>query len=127
MGAGSWPAPLVIGKEAMYETIELKDGSILVPSCLSDVLDEIEEQMGTDIRQYLELFLEEGVHPPLTTDEKLEAIYETINAQLSLLAAELEEAKASPTRVQEYIEKIRTLLRKNQRRKSECYFTSTKN
>ena len=109
------PAPLVIKKKNMYETIELKDGSILIPSCLSDALDEIEEQMGTDIRQYLELYLEGDAPPALTSDEKMDVILETIEAQLALLEAELEEAKATPKRVQGCIEKIRTLIRRSQK------------
>ena len=96
----------------MYENIELKDSSFLVPSCLSDVLDEIEERLGTDIRQYLELFLEEDTPPALTPSEHIHAILETIEVQLALLEAELEEAKATPARVQEYIEKITALINK---------------
>ena len=42
----------------MAYVLELTDGSLLIPMSLFDVLDVVEESVGTDVRQYLEEWLE---------------------------------------------------------------------
>ena len=50
-------------------TLELKDGSIIVPRSIFDVFDVVEEYMGTDIREYLETWFEEP-GGPVEADEQ---------------------------------------------------------
>ena len=44
----------------MADVLELKDGSLITPVNVFDVLDVVEEHMGTDIRQYLEAYFADG-------------------------------------------------------------------
>lgn len=58
-------------------TLELKDGSFIVPQTIFDVLDIIEEELGTDVRQYLEGYFVEG-EEPVDKDEHIQAVLETL-------------------------------------------------
>lgn len=44
----------------MAEILGMKDGSFIVPADVFDVLDAVEEYMGVDVRQYLELHFMDG-------------------------------------------------------------------
>ena len=47
----------------MPNVLEIKGGDLLTPMGLYDVMDAVEDYMGTDIRQYLEEYIE-GVDMP---------------------------------------------------------------
>lgn len=55
----------------MPHVLEIKGGELLTPLNVFDVMDAVEEYMGTDIRQYLEEYLEEaeGEAEEITDDE----------------------------------------------------------
>ena len=42
----------------MPHVLEIKGGELLTPFNVFDVMDAVEDYMGTDIRQYLEEYLE---------------------------------------------------------------------
>ena len=70
----------------MAQVLELKDGSLITPFGLFDMLDAVQEYMGTDARDYLESWFEEEPREPLG-DEALRDHYitvlEIIDTQLS--------------------------------------------
>ena len=55
--------------------IELKDGSLITPMGVFDVLDVVEEYLGTDLRQYLEDWFEND-REELTEDERFDELRE---------------------------------------------------
>ena len=64
--------------------LQLSDGELLTPFGLMDVLDVVEEQMGTDIRQYIEDSFEEGI------EEVEDEIEERVNEHSRLVLENLE-------------------------------------
>ncbi|MBR2258233.1 MAG: hypothetical protein IJ899_13060 [Blautia sp.] len=56
----------------MADVLELKDGSLITPVNVFDVLDVVEEHMGTDIRQYLEAYFADGKIVTLSEGDSLE-------------------------------------------------------
>lgn len=59
-------------EEKMAQTLELKDGDLITPRSLFDVMEVVEEYMGCDVRQYLEGFLDGTEQPEMLeeTEEK---------------------------------------------------------
>ena len=55
----------------MPHVLEIKGGELLTPINVFDVMDAVEDYMGTDIRQYLEEYLEgvESDAEEITDDE----------------------------------------------------------
>ena len=55
----------------MPHVLEIKGGELLTPFNVFDVMDAVEDYMGTDIRQYLEEYLEgvESDAEEITDDE----------------------------------------------------------
>lgn len=55
----------------MPHVLEIKGGELLTPCNVFDVMDAVEDYMGTDIRQYLEEYLEdvESGAEEITDDE----------------------------------------------------------
>ena len=55
----------------MPQVLEIKGGELLTPINVFDVMDAVEDYMGTDIRQYLEEYLEgvESDAEEITDDE----------------------------------------------------------
>ena len=55
----------------MPHVLEIKGGELLTPINVFDVMDAVEDYMGTDIRQYLEEYLEdvESDSEEITDDE----------------------------------------------------------
>ncbi len=72
--------------------LELLDGNVITPLGVFDVLDAVEEYMGTDTRQYLEdCFREENPWEDLPDSEKVESLLEHFGSVLDsidCLAAE---------------------------------------
>lgn len=84
-------------------TLELKDGSIIVPRSIFDVFDVVEEYMGTDIREYLETWFEEP-GGPVEADEHYVEVLETIGLELETIGRRKKtEQKATLERVQNLI------------------------
>ncbi len=58
-------------------TLELLDGRIIAPLNVFDVLDAVEEYMGTDVRQFLEEYFTDGdPWESLPDDEKTKRLQE---------------------------------------------------
>lgn len=56
----------------MPHVLEIKGGELLTPINIFQVMDAVEEYMGTDVRQYLEEYLEDQVwEPEEITDEEI--------------------------------------------------------
>ena len=57
--------------------LQLNDGNMIAPLSVFDVLDTVEEYLGTDVRQYLEdYFSDENPWMDLSEGEKLDALLE---------------------------------------------------
>ena len=57
--------------------LQLNDGNLIAPLSVFDVLDTVEEYLGTEIRQYLEdYFSDENPWSDLPEGEKVEALLE---------------------------------------------------
>ena len=90
----------------MAYVLELTDGSLLIPMSLFDVLDVVEESVGTDVRQYLEEWLEtEQVE--LTEDERFEELKDHYETVLSVIADELNREDK-----QEALKRVKTIIRR---------------
>lgn len=77
----------------MAEVLELKDGGLVTPVNVFDVLDIVEEYLGTDVRQYLEFYFQDGVQLNLTESDSLEEMkdhYTQVLLNIDDLAEELE-------------------------------------
>ena len=85
--------------------IELKDGNIIVPASLFDALDAVEEQMGADIREYLETWFED-LGEPVEPDEHYREVLETVEMEL--------EAKGRQKKKEQEmtLERVLTMLRR---------------
>ena len=76
----------------MADVLELKDGGLVTPVNVFDVLDVVEEYMGTDIRQYLEAYFVDGKIVTLSEGDSLEEMkdhYQQILMNIDDLAIEL--------------------------------------
>ena len=57
--------------------LQLNDGNMIAPLSVFDVLDTVEEYLGTEVRQYLEdYFSDENPWSDLPESEKLDALLE---------------------------------------------------
>ena len=83
-------------------TLELRDGSFIVPQTIFDVLDIIEEELGTDVRQYLEGYFVDG-EEPVDKDEHLRAVLETLEG----IVTDLEKSKD----MQYHLDRLRKTIR----------------
>ena len=75
----------------MAHVLQLRDGSHVVPLSIFDVLDAIADSMGTDVREYIEDYLEEE-YVEKTDEEWAEEIrdrYETVFQDLQLRLMEV--------------------------------------
>lgn len=61
--------------------IGLSDGNVIVPRNIFDALDAVEEYMGSDIREYLEVWFE-GDYDMSEEDSHLTEVLEYIEGQL---------------------------------------------
>ena len=90
----------------MAYVLELTDGSLLIPMSLFDVMDVVEESVGTDVRQYLEGWLEmEQIE--LTEDERFENLKDHYETVLSVIADELNQEDQ-----QEALNRVKTIIRR---------------
>ena len=58
--------------------LELLDGNLITPHSIFDVLDVVEEQLGTEVRQYMEDYLEGGEPEKVSTDEHYIEVLENV-------------------------------------------------
>ena len=87
----------------MAQTLELKNGEIIVPFGLMDALDAVEEYMGSDIREYLEDWFEEPGET-VEPEEHYTEVLETVEYELSKLPRQKKkEQEATLERVQNLI------------------------
>ena len=90
----------------MAYVLELTDGSLLIPMSLFDVLDVVEESVGTDVRQYLEEWLETEQFE-LSEDERFENLKDHYETVLSVIADELNREDK-----QEALKRVKTIIRR---------------
>ena len=90
----------------MAYVLELTDGSLLIPMSLFDVLDVVEESVGTDVRQYLEEWLETEQFE-LSEDERFENLKDHYETVLSVIADELNQEDQ-----QEALNRVKTIIRR---------------
>jgi len=89
----------------MAQTLQLKNGDIIVPFGLMDVLDSVEEFMGSDIREYLEDWFEdpgETVEP----EEHYKDVLETIEMELAAMGRQKKKEQ------EETLQRVQTLIRR---------------
>ena len=86
-------------------TLEMKDSNIIVPRNIFDVLDVVEDYIGTDIREYLENWLEEPEEPP-EMDEHYIEVLETAEYELGKLSRQKKKEQ------QATLERVLTMLRR---------------
>lgn len=85
--------------------IELKDGNVIVPTSIFDALDVVEEQMGTDIREYLEDWFEEPGEP-VGVDEHYREVLETAEMELEAMGRQKKKEQ------EKTLERVLTMLRR---------------
>ena len=103
----------------MADVLELKDGSFVTPINVFDVLDVVEEYIGTDTRQYLEeCFISENIIE-LDKDDSLFALkdhYSQVLMNIDDVAEELEkkmqEKQMSRDAINGCIQRIRSVVRR---------------
>lgn len=87
-------------------TLELKDGSIIVPRDLFDVLDVVEECMGTDIREYLENWYECGPAEEPDAPGHYGEVLETIEYELGKMPTQKKKEQ------EQTLERVQNLIRR---------------
>lgn len=101
-------------------TLQLSDGNLIVPLSVFDVLDTVEEYLGTDVRQYLEnYFSEESAWENLPEGEKVDLLlehYQTvldgIDETLSDVARLMHQNPVKRKKVIEDLEIVRRIIEK---------------
>ena len=92
-------------------TLELIDGSLISPTSLFDALDTVEEYCGTDLRQYMELFLAgEDIH--VEKDEHLLEVLESIEKIAEEIRRDTEQKRLSRKHIQENLGCLIATLRR---------------
>ena len=90
--------------------LELRDGSLATPMSITDLLDLIEEYMGTDARQYVEEWLQDE---PEQEDDRLSTLSEHYQQVLINIRDEIDLIEAQATNTKDMavgMEKIRTMI-----------------
>ena len=103
----------------MAEVLELKDGSLVTPVNVFDVLDVVEEYLGMDARQYLEeCFSSEGV-TMLDKDDSLlilrehyTQVLENIEDVVGELEKKMQEKRMRREAINSCIRRIRCMVRR---------------
>ena len=66
-------------EEVIDLVLELLDGNLITPLNIFDVLDVVEENLGTEVRQYLEDYFEDEDEPEeVSMDEHYKEVLETV-------------------------------------------------
>lgn len=65
-------------EEVIDMVLELLDGNLISPRSIFDVLDVVEESLGTDVRQYLEDYVEGGEPEEVSMDEHYVEVLENV-------------------------------------------------
>lgn len=92
--------------------IELKDGSLITPMSVFDVLDVVEEYLGTDLRQYLEDWFEND-REELTEDERFDELKEHYVSVLETAEYELGQLPRQKKKEQaQTLERVQELIRR---------------
>jgi len=89
----------------MAQTLQLKNGDIVVPFGLMDALDAVEEYLGSDIREYLEDWFEEPGET-VEPDEHYKDVLETIEYELGKLPRQKKKEQ------EETLQRVQTLIRR---------------
>ena len=93
----------------MAYTLILKDGGVIVPKSVFDVLDIVEETLGVDARQYLEDYLEDK-ECSFDTDDHYQTVLENIDYMVSGLQNLLQTKRLNREAVDERIAHLESLI-----------------
>lgn len=80
--------------------LELKDGNAIAPENIFDALDAVEECMGTDIREYIEVWFE-GEYEMPSESEYSESVREHYISVLEFIEGQLTRMMMQKNRNQE--------------------------
>jgi len=93
-------------------TLELKDGGIIAPRDVFEVLDTVEEYTGTDVRQYLEDYLGCDTPEVQSMEEHTVELLEAIDYIAFSIGCKLDGKKLNKEELQFEVENIRKLIRR---------------
>lgn len=98
----------------MAQVLELRDGGLVTPRNVFDVLEAVEEYAGIEIRQYLEDYMLED-HEEETEDERFDALRDhyqqvLVNVNEECFALERMLARGRKKDIQTQLEKIRKMV-----------------
>ncbi len=102
-------------------------GELITPMGVMEALDIVEEELGTDLRQYLESYLmEDGVPESWTESDLLAdqkehflAVLDSIDVKAATLEQQLSENRISRKKILEEIEAIRTIIEREEKHGKE--------
>ena len=105
--------------------LELKDGSLITPLGVFDVLDTVEEYLGTDVRQYLEAyFSDEDPWTSLPDGEKTALLLEHYQTVLEGIDDVISEAdrlmRQNPVKRKKVVEDL-DVIRKMIEKERVCF------
>jgi len=100
-------------EEKMAHVLELSDGSLITPIGLFDALDVVEEYMGTEMRQYLEEWFDEG-QEELTEDERFEELREHYRTVLMNISDEVDRMLTRKQKMRDGLQKIKNMIRREE-------------
>ena len=98
----------------MALTLELKDGSIIVPRSVFDVLDAIEEGLGIEARQYLEDYLEDE-EEIYESDDHYRTVLENIDYIITGMGKLLLAKRLNRKALLDSLEQVEALVRREMR------------
>lgn len=87
-------------------TLELKNGSIIVPRNIFDVFDVVEEHMGTDVRECLEAWFECDQADEVSMPEHFAEVLETIDCELGKIPRQKKKEQ------EQTLERVQNLIRR---------------
>ena len=106
----------------MADVLELKDGSLITPVNVFDVLDVVEEYLGTDRGQYLEAYFVDGKIVTLSDGDSLAEMkdhYQQVLMNIDDVAVEVikktnQRQRFSREAIRTCMEQIRDIVRREE-------------
>ncbi len=107
----------------MALVLEMKNGDLITPRSIFDIMDVVEEMIGVEVRQYIETYLESGNEPLLDEGEAdhYMTVLENIEDEASGIENLLAKKGSYRKQIYEKTDKIRSMINRERRINGKAY------
>ena len=102
----------------MSYILVVKDEGAVIPSCFSDVMDLVEEKLGTDVREYIEAFVDDSeyMNEEITPDEHFRDVLDYISGGLDVIDREVNAKRVAKQEIRDETESLRKTIERELRK-----------